>query len=361
MKANNKFLQSLMMIVIGIMLILTTGCAEGAKDEEASVNVPGEKQKAENSVEAYGVVKPEVSKNIVIDFPAKVKGLKASEGEVVLFGDILMELDLTGYYTLVREAKTKIDNADHEVKLLENDLSHKKGMTDSNKNPEIKKLMQKREIAKKVLEEAEKKLAQKKELLTAGIIPKNEVDNFALTVEEKANAVIEIELEIEAIKAVISEEITAINRQYEMKIKEMEALKTSHEVLQNKISAAFINGNNVVCDLNKALITGVFVNEGDALEGGEKIIGIADADSLYVEAEVAEEFIADVKEGAKVKIIPVANRNREYQGIISEIARHAVTVNGETNIPVKITVENIDSFLLPGFNVDLEILSDSVK
>jgi hypothetical protein len=49
-------------------------------------------------------------------------------------------------------------------------------------------------------------------------------------------------------------------------------------------------------------------------------------DTLVIKANVAEEFIKDVKQGAKVEIIPV-----------------------------EISIDNKDSFLLPNFNVDIKI------
>ena len=63
----------------------------------------------------------------------------------------------------------------------------------------------------------------------------------------------------------------------------------------------------------------------------------------------------DVKEGARVKIIPLADKTKSYTGEVEVIQKRAVTSNGETNVYVKISIKDNDGFLIPGFNVDVEI------
>jgi hypothetical protein len=76
---------------------------------------------------------------------------------------------------------------------------------------------------------------------------------------------------------------------------------------------------------------------------------------LYVLADVAEEFIKDVKLGKKATIIPVADNSRKYYGKVIRIADMAFEKNGETNVTVEISIDEQDGFLRPNFNVDVEI------
>jgi HlyD family secretion protein len=76
---------------------------------------------------------------------------------------------------------------------------------------------------------------------------------------------------------------------------------------------------------------------------------------MIVRANVSEEFIKDVNLGLKVEIIPVADKSKKYNGTVMMIASRAVVQNGETVIPIEISVDNNDGFLMPEYNVDVEI------
>jgi hypothetical protein len=69
-----------------------------------------------------------------------------------------------------------------------------------------------------------------------------------------------------------------------------------------------------------------------------------------------EEFIKDVTIGGKAAAVPVADNARSYEGKVTRVSNLAVKVNGETVIPVEITLAARDGFLLPNFNVDVQKL-----
>lgn len=76
---------------------------------------------------------------------------------------------------------------------------------------------------------------------------------------------------------------------------------------------------------------------------------------VYNQSNVVEEFIRDVDLGSRVKIVAIADRTKEYTGKVMFISQIAFNNNGETVIPVKISIDNLDSFLLPNYNVDVFI------
>jgi multidrug resistance efflux pump len=78
-------------------------------------------------------------------------------------------------------------------------------------------------------------------------------------------------------------------------------------------------------------------------------------DGMVVRANVSEEFIKDVKSGLKVEIIPVADKSKKYNGTVKMIASRAEVQNGETVIPIEISIDDNDGFLMPEYNVDVEI------
>ena len=85
-------------------------------------------------------------------------------------------------------------------------------------------------------------------------------------------------------------------------------------------------------------------------------MSILDLDTLIVQANVAEDFIKDIKLGSKAIINPLANPDKEYEGSISRISNMAVQENGETVVPVEITLINVDDSLLPNFNINIKII-----
>jgi multidrug resistance efflux pump len=85
-------------------------------------------------------------------------------------------------------------------------------------------------------------------------------------------------------------------------------------------------------------------------------MSILDLDTLIVQANVAEDFIKDVKAGSKAIINPLANLDKEYEGTVSRISNMALNENGETVVPVEITITEVDDFLMPNFNTNIKII-----
>jgi multidrug resistance efflux pump len=80
-----------------------------------------------------------------------------------------------------------------------------------------------------------------------------------------------------------------------------------------------------------------------------------DLNSVVVEANIAEEFIKDVKLNAPVVISPIADTAKTYKGYVVTISDMAVKQNGETVVPVQIAIDDMDGFLRPNFNVNVDI------
>ena len=125
--------------------------------------------------------------------------------------------------------------------------------------------------------------------------------------------------------------------------------------MKDKISRSYISENNIVCTMENGIVYELGYKAGDTISSEKKMLSLMDLDTIVVKANVAEEFIKDVKLGALVAIIPVADKSKQYNGKVTTIAKNAVVQNGETVIPVEVSIDNKDSFLLPNFNVDVEI------
>jgi multidrug resistance efflux pump len=125
--------------------------------------------------------------------------------------------------------------------------------------------------------------------------------------------------------------------------------------MKDKLGRSYITGNNIVSDLENGIVYEIGYKPGDLVSPAKKVLSIMNLDTMVVKADVAEEFIKDVKLGANVEILPVADTAKKYKGKVMNISSKAVVKNGETVVPVEMSIENKDSFLSPNFNVDVEI------
>ena len=125
--------------------------------------------------------------------------------------------------------------------------------------------------------------------------------------------------------------------------------------MQSKLNQSYMKGNIIQSDLKHGVVYELGYTAGDPVSVEKKVLTIASLDNMVVDADVPEEFIKDVRIGAKVTILPAADNDRKYEGRVIKIANIALTQNGETVIPVEISIVNSDGFLRPNFNVDVTI------
>ncbi|HEY8344987.1 MAG TPA: HlyD family secretion protein, partial [Bacillota bacterium] len=135
-------------------------------------------------------------------------------------------------------------------------------------------------------------------------------------------------------------------------------LEEKLSILKKQLNQSFIRNDQVICNFANGVVAEINYAEGDLFFIEKKAMTIINLDSLVIEANIGEDFIKDVKIGADVLISPVADYSRTYRGKITRLSELAVVENGETVIPVEISFEQHDNFLLPNFNVDVKIYTD---
>jgi HlyD family secretion protein len=101
---------------------------------------------------------------------------------------------------------------------------------------------------------------------------------------------------------------------------------------------------------------------GDNLtaSGSRALCTIYDLSYLTMDLNIDELDISKLKVGQKVAITADAVEGRVYEGTITKISVQGSTSGGVTTYPVTIQIDETDG-LLPGMNVDAEILVDSVS
>ncbi|MFZ5354676.1 MAG: efflux RND transporter periplasmic adaptor subunit [Bacillota bacterium] len=131
-------------------------------------------------------------------------------------------------------------------------------------------------------------------------------------------------------------------------------LELELQAMKVKLNEAYLSNTNVVSDVENGVVLDLGYQRGDVVNG-RKLLSIMNMDTVVVNADVPEEFISEVKLGAAADIILTADKSKVYKGHVAAIASKAVQQGGETTVAVQIALENTDSFLVPGFNTDVNI------
>lgn len=118
----------------------------------------------------------------------------------------------------------------------------------------------------------------------------------------------------------------------------------------------------------KAPITGTVIDKqkkvGDSLDntkGANTLAIIYDLSSLKFDMEVDELDIAKIEVGQEVIIIADAVIGKEYKGFVEKINVKGSSSNGVTVYPVTVRIKDFDDKLMPGMNVDADIIIEKAN
>ena len=326
----------LVLLAIGL-LVSTAACG----NEAAAAPITTASEVQNQGVEAFGIVKATSVKNITLDFQAPVTKLYVKEGERVKSGQQLVALDLS-------ELENTIGNKELSL------AAAKSNMNRTLINTDLKKLQNDQKNATAIYDKDAKELETKELLYAAGSITLNDLDSYRKQLDSDKKDMQDITYAIENLKNNKGSQNDQINL-------EAAVLEADLKLLNSKLAKPYLKGSDIVSDVESGLVYEIGYVQGDVASSQKKLLSIMDLGSLVVDANVPEEFIRDVKIGALVNITPTADKSKKYEGKVSYISGIASNNNGETQIPVMITIDNMDDFLLPGFNVDVSIMIDNKK
>ncbi|MGE4283957.1 MAG: HlyD family secretion protein [Clostridia bacterium] len=342
--------------ILGIILV-TVSCAQ--KPQTNPVDTQPEQgqpeEAAQQTVQAFGIIKTKQIKGIMIDLPAVIEKVHVQEGQKVKKGDTLITLSLKEIEEQIKEKEDSLKIAQLELQKLMEDVSGKvSGSVDY--EPDIMQAKNNLEKDQTEYEKLKKDLENNDSLLREGAISQNEYDELKITVEQKQKEMENAKIKLDDLKK--QQTITNTKDTLDIAIKKQNiaSLESKLQTLKDKIEESGIQGNKIICDIENGIIEKINNSAGDRLNDEKQIMSILDTDTLIVEANVAEDFIKDIKTGNKAIISPLADAGKEYQGTVARISNMAIEENGETVVPVEISIDKIDEFLLPNFNVNIKII-----
>lgn len=130
-----------------------------------------------------------------------------------------------------------------------------------------------------------------------------------------------------------------------------EAVKLAEQNLAQFVVPARIDGQ----------VMAVQISAGDVTSAGQHLITIGDPHQLEVKVGIGEYDAARVKKGQDVQIEAAAFPERQFQGQVVEVSQKAFinknTQSQQVEIPVRIAVDSEQKGLLPGFTVDVKIIT----
>lgn len=344
------------MSAIMCFVLIISSCG---KSEETSQVEEVDLSDESKVIEAFGIVKSEQSKDVIIDFPAVVLDVPAKEGQLVSLNEPIITLDLSKYQSQILNEKIELNIANIEEK---NAVASLKGLRLDDKASAIEKLKNDLDFAKAHYEQAEEDFNNKENLFNEGAISQESYNQYKKITDEAKIKMNDIEYELKIAVEANDRNIEQYQIEKETEMNQADILtQRSTQIeynvaaMENKLNKPFIIGNQIVSEYANAAVYDIKYTPGNLTDAELKAFTIVNLDSLIVEANVPEEFIKDVKEGQTVKIVPVADRTKEYEGIVEDLSGMAFSINGETVVPVRISINTTDSFLLPNYNVDVYI------
>ena len=102
-------------------------------------------------------------------------------------------------------------------------------------------------------------------------------------------------------------------------------------------------------------ITLVNIQHGDQVSAGTKAFQIDDLSRLLVDVQVSEVDINRVQNGQPVTLTFDAIANKEYNGIVTEIASVGTSVSGAVNFNVTVEITDFDDSVKPGMTAAVNI------
>lgn len=341
----------LLMIAV-LMVVVLAGCQATAQSD---LIVDDKPEPREKMIEAFGVIRCRESLNILVDVPLTVNSVSVREGQVVQKGEALAAVAMDELKSQIALKKLQLTGEKDALAFMNEEINRKKETLALSQDPDALKLKHDLVNAQLNLDKMVVELEGKKKLVAAGSMTQNEVDNFQKGIDAAQKNIDDIQFALDSLDYGRKLEVEQLENQTTGRKNNIELLQLELDQLADKKKNDYISDGNVICTLERAIVDGIYTAVGDMVAPGTKLFSLIDLNTKYVEARIPEEFIKDVKVGMEARIIPLADKSLSYTGTVVNIAQKATQGNGETNVLVEIDVKDEEGFLIPDFNVNVEI------
>lgn len=327
------------LIIIAILIPVTIGFIGGdsavEEDLEEKSYVPVEVKEVSftnlsNISAISGNVHADKNVMIVPTMPGEVKTIKVKDGDRVKKGDVLFTLDGDEIQKQIDQAKVAYDMAKANYNMSEEQLNIAQDSYSRTK-----------ELTETVLSDARENLENTKKLYEAGAVPKFQLDQAQVALEQQ-EAQMQAQLD--------QGEMSASDRVGELSSIQLRQAELAYSQAKSALD------NTVITSPTDGIVTGRSIEVGSIASNAQASMNIVDMDNIYVEVQVVEGLINKLIPGQKVSLTIPA---------VSEEAMD-VTIDIVNPIPdprtqlysVKINLKNNNGDIKPGMFANAEIPLD---
>ncbi len=308
-------------IIIGVLIIVVIGAVAYANlnfKRTTGVDVNVEKialRDLEAIVSASGKIRPQRSVNVSAETMGKVVGLAVNEGDQVQAGQFLLQID-------PRNLQTQVNRTGASLAAAQSQLAETRASVDN---------------ARTNLKQAQDNLERQKELIKAGLTPRETVDRAENEVKLRLSDLAQREQSVKTQETRIrQEEANVENAQFDL-----------NKVRLVSPIAGIVTRRNI--EEGETVVVGTMNNAGTVL------LTIADLSVIETEVEVDETDIPFIKLGQPASVTIDAFPDKTFAGKVTEVGNSAIQATGAgsatraTNFKVVVTLEGTVPDVRPGF------------
>lgn len=370
MKKHDTIL--LTVLSLTALLLLTTGCQKTDNTKQPSVSP--ETASSNTDIVAWGEVLYSSEYQISLDFPAQVESINVDVGDTVKQGTKLISLSTDAYKSNIKQlqaavnsAKASTDNVDQaslqkQISVLKNQITYKTNELNDGSSPDLQLLQNALSLAEKEEQQAQEDLDNYKTLLDSGAISQSDYSKYSDALDQKEKVIRDANNNIAKTKRTLQEAIDSLTislKTAQVQLNQQRASLTGAQanldLMTSKVDKSYISGDNIVSNLTSGIVEAINVKKGTIISGQtvQNVISLIDADSIYVSAEVPEEFIGEISANSKVYIVPTSNKKIKITGHIIKISSLAVDDNGERVVKVQVKPDENSEYIKPGLTSDV--------
>lgn len=323
-------------ITLGVLALTLGACSPAASADQVTTEATEAPIVAEKSLEVFGLVKGQ-STPVSFELELRVNEKLVKTGDLVHKGDALFSFD-----------RKKVDKM-AELKRLELTAASSKLGGGQVEGSKLRNTLASLESS---LGQKREDLANKKKLFEEGMVSKSEVTELETAIRTLTTDIENTKLSLSNQGA--SDSSAKATEQADYKKVEMQ-YDTFEELLKTGL---WVKENTIVSPFEEAIVEAFDIAPNAYAEPKSVLLKLIDTKTLFVEAEVSEEFIKQVKVGSAVEIKPLFDKEKIYHGKVISISNLPYEKNGEMIVPVRIELSDRDGQLLPNFNVDVKIFTE---
>ncbi len=302
--------------------------------------------------------------------------LNVEQGDRIRTGSVLVHVDARDARHKLEELKARIDEIEAEQKMTEAEISMIRSQTRHRIDAQRHRVNAGRsavKAAKTRVDLLSSEHRRTRSLAGRKIVPQQRLETAEAALRDSRDRQSQAIAELAAREAQLSEakaalkQVSVLNRQIDRL--RAEARRVAAQVEQQRLE---VDDRTIVSPIN-GLVDQTFVDAGEYVRAGQRLVLIHDPANVWVNANVRETDLRHIEVGAPVEVMVDAYPGRSIPGKVVRIGNAATSQfallrspNPSGNftkisqrIPVKIAIERDGLSLAPGMMVEIEIVIPS--